>query len=75
MFHFLNQLFLMKKQVKIAQNLSLDKETVARLDENQLKEVAGGGSFSCNAPVVAAEDGSDEITDINSCCNASCNGR
>lgn len=63
----------MKKQVKIAQNLSLDKETVAKLDENQLKEIAGGGSFSCNAPAVGAEDDSDEVLDINSCCNASCN--
>lgn len=67
----------MKKQVKIAQNLSLDKETVAKLDENQLKGVAGGGSLSCNVAAVAAEDGDDdnEITDIHSCCNASCNGR
>jgi hypothetical protein len=68
----------MKKQVKIAQNLSLDKETIAKLDENQLKEIAGGGSMSCNAQ--ALEDGQDDenilsiLCDVHSCCNASCNG-
>ena len=65
----------MKKQVKIAQNLSLDKETVAKLDENQLKEIAGGGSMSCNAAAAVEEDDSDEIIGINSCCNNSCNGK
>jgi hypothetical protein len=73
----------MKKQIKIAQTLSFDKETVAKLDENQLGGVAGGGSFSCNKGVAAAalEDAQDnEATwslicgGINSCCNDSCNG-
>ncbi|PWK18073.1 hypothetical protein LV89_04224 [Arcicella aurantiaca] len=66
----------MKKQVKIAQNLSLDKETIAKLDESQLKDVAGGGSLSCNNAAAVAEDSTDdsELTDIHSCCNASCNG-
>ena len=36
----------MKKQVKIAQNLSLDKETVAKLDENQLKEIKNSQKLS-----------------------------
>jgi hypothetical protein len=62
----------MKKQVKIAQKLSFDKETVSKLDEDQLKNVAGGGSLSCNA-AAAVEDDTDEILDINSCCNNSCN--
>ncbi|PWK18072.1 hypothetical protein LV89_04223 [Arcicella aurantiaca] len=62
----------MKKQVKIAQKLSFDKETVSKLDEDQLKNVAGGGSLSCNAAAVA-EDDNDEVLDINSCCNNSCN--
>jgi hypothetical protein len=64
----------MKKQIQIIQNLSLDKETIANLDENQLRDIAGGGSFSCNGAAAALED-SDEALDvsIHSCCDHSCN--
>jgi hypothetical protein len=70
----------MKKQIKIAQNLAFDKETVAKLDESQLGDILGGGSrvcsFSCNVAAAAIEDNSDNelLADIHSCCNNSCNG-
>jgi hypothetical protein len=66
----------MKKKVNLGTKLALDKETISRLDEQQLKALAGGGSFSCNGAAVAAAEGepdNDEITDIHSCCNDSCN--
>ena len=62
----------MKKQIQI-DKLALDKETVSRLDEDQLKGLVGGGppdSISCNK-AVALED--DEELGWDSCCNNSCN--
>jgi hypothetical protein len=62
----------MKKQIQI-DKLSLDKETVSRLDEEQLKNFLGGGvpdSISCNKPAALEED---EELGWNSCCNNSCN--
>lgn len=64
----------MKKKVNLGTKLALDKETISKLDEQQLKALAGGGSFSCNAAVAAeGEPTDDEMTDIHSCCNDSCN--
>jgi natural product precursor len=66
----------MKKKINLGSKLSLDKETISKLDEQQLKALAGGGSFSCNGAAVAAAEGEptdDEVLDINSCCNNSCN--
>ena len=70
----------MKKQIRIAQTLSFDKETIAKLDETQLGGVAGGGSFSCNGGADAIEgDQDNEATwslfcgGVGSCCNDSCN--
>ena len=66
----------MKKKVTLGNKLALDKETISKLDEQQLKAVAGGGSISCNGGDAAVEGtpDDDEIT-VHSCCNASCNGR
>ncbi|GAB4022769.1 class I lanthipeptide [Spirosoma koreense] len=69
----------MKKKINLGNKLALDKETVSKLDENQLKGLAGGGSFSCNGGAVAAEgepDGQEVLgtIDVHSCCNGSCNG-
>jgi hypothetical protein len=68
----------MKKKINLGSKLSLDKETISRLDEQQLREIAGGGvnSLSCNGGAVAAvenDPGDDVMEDFNSCCNASCN--
>ncbi|GAB4022772.1 class I lanthipeptide [Spirosoma koreense] len=68
----------MKKKINLGNKLALDKETISKLDENQLKALAGGGSLSCNGGAVAAEgepDGQEELAtiDVNSCCNNSCN--
>ena len=53
----------MKKKVKLNDKLALAKETIAQLDEEQLKELQGGGSLSCNGRL-----------EVRSCCNDSCNG-
>ncbi|WP_020607420.1 class I lanthipeptide [Spirosoma spitsbergense] len=63
----------MKKKVSL-DKLSLDKETISRLDEQQLREIAGGGppnSMSCNG-ALAAEEEEFELA-WKSCCNDSCN--
>ncbi|PWK18074.1 hypothetical protein LV89_04225 [Arcicella aurantiaca] len=62
----------MKKQIKVINQLALDKETISKLDEDQLKNVAGGGSLSCNGAAAVAES-DDEVLGFNSCCNDSCN--
>ena len=59
----------MKKKISI-DKLALDKETISKLDEQQLKAFAGGGppnSISCNQAVDENE------LEWDSCCNASCN--
>lgn len=61
----------MKKQIQL-DKLAFDKETVSRLDEDQLKAFLGGGppdSMSCNKPQALEED---ELG-FDSCCNNSCN--
>ena len=60
----------MKKQIKVINQLALNKEVISKLDEDQLKNIAGGGSLSCNGAAAIAED--DELG-FNSCCNDSCN--
>jgi hypothetical protein len=60
----------MKKQtIQVSKNLSLDKETIAKLNDEQLGDVAGGSvnSASCNKGL---ED--DDLAG-NSCGACSCN--
>ena len=62
----------MKKQtIQVSKNLSLDKETIAKLNDEQLGDVAGGSvnSASCNTKAGIEED------DLagNSCGACSCN--
>ena len=62
-----------KKAIKLDNALSLDKETIAKLNEDQLGTLEGGliagGSNTCNAAPAAAEfDGT-----IASCQACSCN--
>ena len=70
----------MKKQIRIAQTLSFDKETIAKLDETQLGGVVGGGSLSCNGGGDAIEGDQDNEAATwslfcgHSCCDHSCNG-
>ncbi|UHG94934.1 class I lanthipeptide [Spirosoma oryzicola] len=62
-----------KKSIKIEQ-LSLDKETISRLNEKQLGAVAGGQtvpqSLSCNAEMEAEL----ALEFPESCCRDSCKG-
>ena len=59
-----------KKPIKVTKSLSLDKETISKLDENQLNEVAGGGTTNtCNGGKAL-----EAAIDINSCQACSCNG-
>ncbi|UHG94930.1 class I lanthipeptide [Spirosoma oryzicola] len=67
----------MKKKIELGNKLALDKETISRLDEAQLKALVGGAtvqSASCNQPA-AVEGASDEDDKLewDSCCNNSCN--
>ncbi|WDF56037.1 class I lanthipeptide [Mucilaginibacter sp. KACC 22063] len=66
-----------KKPIKVTKSLSLDKETVAKLDENQLNEVAGGGTTNtCNGNQPAQQfEEAAALIDINSCQACSCNGK
>lgn len=55
-----------KKRIKIDQ-LTLDKETISRLNNAQLREVDGGaGTVSCNKEEMVQE------VALNSCCATSC---
>ena len=69
----------MKKKISLGNKLALDKETISKLDDQQLREIAGGAvnSLSCNKPAAAVENDPDDdvMEDFNSCCNASCNTR
>lgn len=62
-----------KKTIKVSKNLSLDKETIAKLNEAQLDEVAGGSvaSASCNTKQSLEE----EDLAANTCGACSCNGK
>lgn len=60
-----------KKQIKFDKKLSFDKETIARLNDEQLKNVEGGqtiASVTCNK---ASEEQADALP---SCVACSCNG-
>lgn len=60
-----------KKTIKI-ESISLDKETIARLDTSKLQNLVGGGSISCNGGTEIDGDDDEKITTINSCCNNTC---
>ena len=58
----------MKKKTILIESISLDKETIARLDENQLNGAFGGaGTFSCNNAELE-----DQELALDSCCKSSC---
>jgi hypothetical protein len=62
-----------KNTIKLDKALSFDKETIAKLNDDQLGTLEGGqaGSNTCNtapAPAVA-----DDGTTVNSCLACSCN--
>jgi hypothetical protein len=63
----------MKRKIFSIETISLDKETIARLDEDQLNGAfggarAGGGSYSCAAAALAFED----EFELDTCCVCSC---
>jgi hypothetical protein len=60
-----------KKVIKLDKALSLDKETVAKLNEEQLGTLEGGGTNTCNGGGAALEQ---EAATVNSCLACSCNG-
>ena len=62
-----------KKVIKLDKSLSLDKETIANLNEDQLGTLEGGlagGTNTCNhgGPVKL-----EDATTVNSCLACSCN--
>jgi hypothetical protein len=61
----------MKKKTINIESISLDKETIARLDEAQLSGAFGGArggdTYSCNAPAALE----DEL-ELDTCCKGSC---
>lgn len=62
-----------KKTVKVTKNLQIDKETIAKLNDEQLQNVDGGGvinSLTCNTKSSIEE----EDLAANSCGACSCNG-
>ena len=65
-----------KKVIKLDKALSLDKETIAKLNDEQLNEEqlgtleGGGGTNTCNGGGGA---GGKEAISINSCGACSCN--
>ena len=61
-----------KKIIKLDKALSLDKETIANLDEDQLGTLEGGGTNTCNGPAPAQE--AIAFPTVNSCLACSCNG-
>ena len=60
-----------KKAIKLDKALSLDKETIAQLNEDQLGTLEGGQAagttVTCNA------GGGDALADMASCTACSCN--
>ena len=61
-----------KKTIKVTKSLSLDKETIAKLNEEQLGEIEGGSAASATCNTKAAE-GLEQDAVINSCAACSCN--
>ncbi|AHJ95796.1 MULTISPECIES: class I lanthipeptide [Hymenobacter] len=61
-----------KKSISLDKSLSLDKETVAKLNEDQLGDVVGGGTTNTCNNVPAQE--LEAIPTIGSCQACSCNG-
>jgi hypothetical protein len=62
-----------KKPIKITKSLLLDKETIQKLDEDQLNEIAGGGNTdTCNGtpPPAQALEANLELPSCHAC---SCN--
>lgn len=62
----------MKKKTILIESISLDKETIARLDENQLNGAfgglrAGGDTYSCKGDVAFEND-----LELDTCCKGSC---
>ncbi len=64
-----------KKTIKVSKNLSLDKETIARLNDQQLGEVEGGSvaSATCNTKAAEGLELQQEQV-IHTCTACSCNG-
>ena len=61
-----------KKPIKVTKSLSLDKEILSQLDNDQLNEVAGGGTTNtCNGAAIELE----QAIDVGSCLACSCNGK
>ena len=59
-----------KKPIKATKSLSLSKEILSQLDNNQLNEIAGGGNTNtCNAAAKELE----QAIDVGSCVACSCN--
>lgn len=61
-----------KKQISFDKKLTLDKEVIASLDNEQSAAVEGGAkifSITCNKAVAAEDD-----KEANSCIACSCNG-
>ncbi len=64
-----------KKIIKLDNALSLDKETVAKLNEDQLGTLEGGGTNTCNGGGAAGQlENGLALPTINSCQACSCNG-
>ena len=63
-----------KKTVKVSKSLSLDKETIAKLNEEQLGDVEGGSVNSATCNTKASESVEEEAALV-SCGACSCNGK
>ena len=64
-----------KKSISLDKALSLDKETVAKLNEDQLGDVVGGGGTNtCNGGPAQQLEAAEAFPTINSCQACSCNG-
>lgn len=60
-----------KKPVNVKKTLSFDKETIAKLNEDQLDQIAGGGSNTCSCNRAAEAEAIIDI-DVHSCKACSC---
>ena len=60
-----------KKVIKLDKALSLDKETIANLDEDQLSTLEGGGTNTYSGPPPPAE--ANLFVTFESCPACSCN--
>lgn len=60
-----------KKSISLDKSLSLDKETIAKLNEDQLGDIVGGGTTNtCNGQALEQ----DATIEVGSCQACSCNG-